>query len=277
MKKTVSSVKRTFSTLLYVVRTAWGFNKFFLVSRFVLAAITGIMPTISVLFSKLIVEQITNKDWKMTVVYIAVSFAVSLFGTVCVLLIYRWQGASDSLFRNDLFFQVLVKNSKLDLALLDSPEISTKKQMATTSAQGNYISALFSSFFNLISGMITLLSVTYILSKVDIYIFLIMFAVIVLQSLIIAANNKRNRQRFTEEAPLNKEISYYMNILDDPNYSFELKLHGLAGWIAKKYYRLILLFNEKLRRFNKKMFYYNLGHSSLSSVQEAVLYLFLAW
>ena len=25
------------------------------------------------------------------------------------------------------------------------------------------------------------------------------------------------------------------------------------------------------------MFYYNLGHSSLSSVQEAVLYLFLAW
>lgn len=182
MKKTVSSVKRTFSTLLYVVRTAWGFNKFFLVSRFVLAAITGIMPTISVLFSKLIVEQITNKDWKMTVVYIAVSFAVSLFGTVCVLLIYRWQGASDSLFRNDLFFQVLVKNSKLDLALLDSPEISTKKQMATTSAQGNYISALFSSFFNLISGMITLLSVTYILSKVDIYIFLIMFAVIVLQS-----------------------------------------------------------------------------------------------
>lgn len=180
MKKIIGATGRVFSTLGFAIGTAWSFNRFFLLSRFLLAILSGIMPTATVLFSKLIVEQITDVDWKMTVTYIILSFAVTYALTAVILLIQLLQGANDSLFRNDLFFRVLVKNSKLDLALLDSPEISTKKQMATTSAQGNYISALFSSFFNLISGMITLLSVTYILSKVDIYIFLIMFAVIVL-------------------------------------------------------------------------------------------------
>lgn len=165
----------------------------------------------------------------------------------------------------------------MDLAHLDSPEISTKKQMATASAQGNYINALFSSFFNLLSGIVTLSSVIYVLSSVDIYILLLMLAVIMFQILIIIANNKRNRKKFADEAPLNKEISYYMNVLDDPTYSFELKLHGLAEWIANKYYKLIMRFNTLIKGYNKSLFYYNLGSNFLNNFQNAMLYLFLAW
>ena len=259
MKKIFYSMSKTFLTLSFVIKIAWNFNKFFLVSKVILAIFTGIMPTITVLFSKLIVEQITNMNWRMTIFYIILSSSVSFIISIFILLIHRWQGVNDSLFRNDLFFQVLVKNSKLDLAHLDSPEISTKKQMATASAQGNYINALFSSFFNLLSGIVTLSSVIYVLSSVDIYILLLMLAVIMFQILIIIANNKRNRKKFADEAHLNKEISYYMNVLDDPTYSFQLKLHGLAEWIANKYYKLIMRFNTLIKGYNKSLFYYNLG------------------
>ncbi len=277
MKKIIGATGRVFSTLSFVIGTAWSFNRFFLLSRFLLAILSGIMPTATVLFSKLIVEQITDGDWKMTVTYIILSFAVTYALTAVILLIQLLQGANDSLFRNDLFFRVLVKNSKLDLALLDSPEISTKKQMATASAQGNYITALFSSFFNLISGAITLLSVTYILSAVDVYILIIMLVVIALQTLIIVLSNRKNRKKFADEAPLNKEVTYYMNVLDDPSCAFELKLHGLADWIASKYYRLILRFDKLVRRFGRSLFRYNAGNCFLSQAQNAVMYLFLAW
>ena len=50
-----------------------------------------------------------------------------------------------------------------------------------------------------------------------------------------------------------------MNVLDDPTYSFELKLHGLAEWIANKYYKLIMRFNTLIKGYNKSLFYYNLG------------------
>lgn len=277
MKKILINMKNTFLLVPYTIKLAWNFNKMFLVSRFFLAFLQGILPTVTVVFSKLIVEEMVNKNWRLTVSYIFISTAVSLVLYACINLINSTLGVYASLFRNDLFFKVLVKNTQLDLSNLDNPDIATKKELATSSAQGNYIINVFGSFFTIFSGCVTLSSVTYILSSVEIYIFVVLMVIILLRVLIIMANNSLGRKQFTDMAPINKEISYYMNIFCNSSYSLELKMHGLSEWIVQKYYKLLIRINRIVTKANKQMLGYNILGNVISSVQDIILYLFLGW
>lgn len=277
MKKILINMKNTFLLVPYTIKLAWNYNKMFLVSRFFLAFLQGISPTVTVIFSKLIVEEMVNKNWRLTVSYIFISVAVSLILYSCIHLINSAFGVYASLFRNDLFFKVLVKNTQLDLSHLDNPDIATKKELATSSAQGNYIVDVFGSFFSIFSGCVTLSSVTYILSSVEIYIFLVLLIIILLRVLIIMANNSLGRKQFADMAPINKEVSYYMNVFCNSSYSLELKMHGLAEWISQKYYKLLIRINHIVIKANKTMLGYNILGNVISSVQDIVLYLFLGW
>lgn len=164
----MKSIRKIFSTQWYVIKLAWRFNKWFLFTRFITAVIRGILPTATVFLSKQIVQQLTDKNWNGAVFYILLLAAISLSLSIIVMYIAKKQGTNDSLFRNELFFKVLVKNAEMDMAILDDPKNSTLKEMATAAAQGNYITSLFSGFFGILSTIITLVSTVYILATVDI-------------------------------------------------------------------------------------------------------------
>lgn len=273
----MKSIRKIFSTQWYVIKLAWRFNKWFLFTRFITAVISGILPTATVFLSKQIVQQLTEKNWNGAVFYILLLAAISLSLSIIVMYIAKKQGTNDSLFRNELFFKVLVKNAEMDMAILDDPKNSTLKEMATAAAQGNYITSLFSGFFGILSTIITLVSTVYILATVEVYLFIVLLCVIILQVLTVLKDKRDSRENFVNSAPINKEVSYYMGILMDSTYSYELRMHGLAKWIEYKYQYLYVKIRNMVLKLNNKMFANNVLRSLISEAQEVFLYLFLAW
>ena len=72
-------MKKILCTQIYMVKKMWSISKILFFTTVLKSIISGIIPTISVYLSKLFVEQLTAKNFRLTIIYILIIICINIF------------------------------------------------------------------------------------------------------------------------------------------------------------------------------------------------------
>lgn len=140
-----------------------------------------------------------------------------------------------------------------------------------------YIENSFNSVFSLISNVITIIGLTWILSSLNIVIFLTIIASVLLN---IAFNNKLKKYNYKwneEAAPFRRRNEYITRLMYGFQYGKEVRVNGLDDYLIEKYNDHSQEYLHMLKGVTAKFFKINSATSAVGAIQLAIVYCSLAW
>lgn len=136
-------------------KAMWDFSKVLFAGKFFLAVLNGIMSPINAYLLKMLIENITKKDFKTSLITIAIMTLFNLLLGFFTATIRKKLGLLVDLFKNKLLFEFYSKIADMDYEILYTPDMIQSKNMALQAIQGglaiNYLNIMFSCFSAIIT------------------------------------------------------------------------------------------------------------------------------
>lgn len=269
-------MKKILYTQIYMVEKMWNISKILFFTTILNAIISGIIPTVSVYLSKLFVDQLTAKNFKLTIIYIFIIIGINVFQFLFGLLISKINQNSYAKIKRTMDCELFEKVACLDMKLFDITENKTLYAEAKGAVQNNRCSKILDSFFSILSSIITLSTLTIVLSSVQPIVFVVIIAVIILQTVNTIWQRREQYSNWKMDAKTNREIVYCMGLIADRGCACEMKMEALSSWIINKYKSAINKSDKLWKKNNKDGYKHAIISNILNNIEELFLYLFLA-
>ena len=243
--------------------------------RTISAIITGLSPAVATYLFKLLVDNIFS--FMMTESLLIIVYL--LLFELCVSVVTKYIGKKTDLtydlFRNELKFDLYKKTVEMDYEILSNPETMDKKELALVAVNMNFGTKYIDCMFSLVSALISIISLFYILSVVSWWVVAIVAVIVLLRVITILIQKKVVYNTQIDMAPINKRISYYMQVMGDSNYANEMRMHPIASWLIKKYHKTVIEIYNLYTKLNNFNFRSNLFLRSLTIIEQSLYYVFL--
>jgi ABC-type multidrug transport system fused ATPase/permease subunit len=265
-----------FGNVFYILKKSWGFNKPFVVLKTIRAIISGLTPACTAYLYKLVVAAITDGDWRLSLQWIGVTGAFTLLSSLASALISKRITLTQDLFRNALLFELQEKIVNMDPELLLTPETAQKRDLANRIVSNNLSSKFLDSVFAIASGVVSLISVGYIVSTVSYWVLLVFALLCVLKVITIVVEKNARYKSTVAMSPVNTKITYYITMFTDPAYSNDVRMYSISDWIIKKYKKAVADLQQIASDLLNRNFNTFMLRTLLSVVESSLFYAFLA-
>ena len=245
-------------------------------STLIRSVFQGLFPTIELILSRNLISKLTVSEWEGSIFYISMIILFALFYYVIMKVLDIIEGNSYTLIKQNMWFELFEKTSSLDLALADLPSNRTLYEEARGATSNNRCTKVLNSFFSILTHIIALISTLAIMVVVNPLIMLVIFVMVLVQTILTIQSQKQQYQTWKEDAKTNKEISYVMGLLFDRNCANELRLHNLSQWVINKYKAVRKKSDEYWIRNHKKQSKFGAFMFLANLLQKAILYIYLA-
>lgn len=272
----MNKIKCIFSNAIYMFKVVWGFNKSLFWGRLLTAALNGIIAPLNAYMLKILVEKITSLNWNEALIEISFIAIINLINGILHACINKKIGILNDLFRNYLMFNFNSKIVNMDYEILFEPNMIQKKDMALKAIQEGRATKYIDIAFSCISYIISLISIAYLLSPFSWWVYLVVFALCTMKIYTVIIDKKRSYDTSVEMAPINAEISYYMNMLIDESYVNDMRMFTISEWVISKYKKCIISTHRLIKKLLSVIFKNSIMRSFLSSLETVFLYVFVA-
>ena len=269
-------MKKILCTQIYMVKKMWSISKILFFTTVLKSIISGIIPTISVYLSKLFVEQLTAKNFRLTIIYILIIICINIFQFLFNLLIAKTNQDSYAKIKRTMDCELFEKVACLDMELFDITKNKTLYAEAKGAVQNNRCSKILDSFFSILSSVITLSTLTIVLSSVQPVVFIVIIEVIILQTVNTIWQRREQYSNWKMDAKTNREVIYCRGLISDRGCAYEMKMETLSSWIINKYKSAINKSDKLWKKNNKDGYKHAVISNILNNIEELFLYLFLA-
>ena len=256
-------------------KSMWNFNKALFAGKWFLAVLNGITAPINAYLLKILVENITKKDFNISLCIIMLMTIVNLLCGFLKATINKKLEILVDLYKNKLLFEFYSKIADMDYEILYTPEMIQNKNMALQAIQGglaiNYLNIVLSCF----SAIITFISVLYLLSSISIWIYILIMFLTLIRVFTVIMDKRRKYTTTLELSRLNTENSYYMSILTDEAYVNDIKMFSISEWIMNKSKKCINNAQILLQKLLTLVYKNNLIRNVLSCIELVFPYIYV--
>ena len=254
----------------------WRFSKTLFVGRLFIALLNGIVPPLNAYILKVLVDKISGFNWFSAITVIAVMASFNLINDILRSCINQKLGASNSLFRNYLMFEVNAKIANMDYEILYNPAMIQKKDMALKTIQENRATKYVDILFLYISYIVTFVSIIYLLSSFSWWVYLVILLLCTIKIYAAIVDKKQAYDTSMEMAPINTQITYYMNMLMDEAYVNDVRMYSISEWVIKEYKKCVGKTQKLLEELLSVIFKNNIIRNILSAAESVFVYTFAA-
>lgn len=250
-------------------------NKLFFILQLAEAVIDGIVPSISVYLSKFLVEKLLDKDWHGTLLMLGSILSLNIFNyAIHELISYSMRKNKRSIYEQ-FSLEFTLKKANMDLEMKENPTVSEVESCASYGIGSMGAVGVMQSAFELISLMISLISVLYLLVSVDTWIIAVVIAIAALQAFVTYKSVKWQNKVWKKDKNIGREKNYASSLLGDRVTVQEGNINPLIPWILKKEEnarnRSLKLFAEE-QRFKRRTDEISF---SIKTIQDVILYLYM--
>lgn len=268
-------IKSIFYNIRYMFKAMWSFSKALFVGKFFLAVLNGIMAPINAYILKILIENITKKDFEISIITIAIIMLFNLSSGFFIATIRKKLGILVDLFKNKLLFEFYSKIADMDYEILYTPDMIQNKNMALQAIQGGLAINYLDIMFSCLSAIITFLSILYLLSSISIWIYILIILLTLIRIFTVVIDKKRKYKTTLELSRVNTENSYYMSVLTDEAYVNDIKMFSISEWIINKSKKCILNVQNLLQQLLAFVYKNDLIRNLLSCIEMVFPYIYV--
>lgn len=268
-------IKSIFYNIRYMFKAMWSFSKTLFVGKFFLAVLNGIMAPINAYILKILIENITKKDFEISLITIAIIMFFNLSSGFFIATIRKKLGILVDLFKNKLLFEFYSKIADMDYEILYTPDMIQNKNMALKAIQGGLAINYLDIMFSCLSAIITFLSILYLLSSISIWIYILIILLTLIRIFTVVIDKKRKYKTTLELSRVNTENFYYMSVLTDEAYVNDIKMFSISEWIINKSKKCILNVQNLLQQLLAFVYKNDLIRNLLSCIEIVFPYIYV--
>ncbi|TKI53843.1 ABC transporter ATP-binding protein [Lysinibacillus mangiferihumi] len=222
----------------------WGASKFYSIILFVIIPFQAILPSLTLWFSKGLIDAISTTD---TIVYSIIIFfvlawiVVSFLNAILGPLEMTFQGLMTDKLIAQLNKSLMDKSSEIKgLYYFENPEFYDDIQVLEQEAAWRPVNLIvFTS--GMISSALTGISMLVLLTNFNIWIACIIFVAIVPQAIVTYRLQKEAFETLVTNSPEARKMQYYSSVMLSKEHIKEVKLYNTATFFINKY---MMTFNK---------------------------------
>lgn len=117
----MSSLRKLFENQVYIIKLSWQFKKSFFVFKLIRAFVNGVIPPISVVLYKFLVESITESNWNQSLFFIGLIAFFSLSASLINAILVKNTEINNDLYKNTLIFNIMAKSADMIIIYSNFP------------------------------------------------------------------------------------------------------------------------------------------------------------
>lgn len=273
-----SNSKGIFYTINYFSNIIWKHSKMYFLLFIIYTILNSINPFVTMVVTRNILSELSgakNVQYLISQVIIAVSSL--LFVTVgCSLLDYLMN--NKILVLDDIFRENMGKKAmNMDFAYTENVKILELSERATTgmSFYSGGIKGIMTNLVTIISKILVFLGTTYIISKLNFFIIIILFALTVLNCLIQFKIKALDRNFWNSAVGINRTYSYFCDMAKDFRCGKDIRLHNAKELVFYELDKFTEEFDEFSSRHFSKLSFLSIFEVFFIASQLLVIFIFI--
>jgi ATP-binding cassette subfamily B protein/ATP-binding cassette subfamily C protein len=232
----VKDLKKDIKIMLYFLKLASNMSKTYIPILFLSSIFKALAPFINIIMPKFIIDELLGKQ-RIDRFILLVSIIVISNGIVN--LVNRWLDTVVDIKNNEIVngFDLLIgkKIMDMDFEKIEDPEVLNLKEKAIypINNQG-VIWRMIGSLVNALSQVITIIGLVAVISTLNIFIVLLIVAIVLLNSFIYKKSQETQYKFFGELTPINRKFQYYANVTTDFSMGKDIRLYNISPLIMDK-------------------------------------------
>lgn len=280
MKEKQRSLKEVFIRIHYLLEFIWSFDKKYILLIPVTSIIKSLLSFAVILFPKLIIDEITGPK-RMSV---ALLLTVSMAAVLVVLrllnnLMDAFNNGRNVQIKNNIQLKLQEKVTRLPFWKLESPKILDRYQKATgiVKVWQADIQRLTGAINGLITGLLTMIGISWILFSLNLLVFLVIFLIVVFNTVLNNSAVKKQLVYYKSCVPHVRKVNYLMNELQENEYAKEIRGYQMQDWISDKTSSLLASIYKKTSANSNYQSIVQCVGVAAGVLQDGASYLYVGW
>ncbi|HLI06748.1 MAG TPA: ABC transporter ATP-binding protein [Ktedonobacteraceae bacterium] len=273
-------VFEAFASLPRVLRLVWSTQAFFTATLGILSVAQGIMPTITVLITRSVIDSVVygirfhtlTPLWLPVGLQLAAGLASNLLSTLSNIV----QQLLQERVSNRVQFLILEKANTLDLAFFENPEFYDKLRNASDQSTSQPVS-MVSQTFGLVQTAVTLVSMLFLLFQLAWWLAIIALIVPIPSFIASSRYGWRGYQLMRRQSPERRLMMYFNQIMTTDRFNKEIKLFDLGNYFITQFKALANKFYEEKKSILVRRYMMGFLWTCATVAANAGIYLYVAF
>lgn len=259
----------------------WQATPRFATTNAILTVVQGVLPAITLYFSKAIVDGVitalrvqTRVETQHILVLVALWFVVQLLASLLQTVSQLVTSLQSDLLSNHISVRLMEKANALDLSYFENAQFYDKLENARREA-GYRPSQMVTQLFGLLRSTVTLVSVIGVLASLSWWLVLLVIAVSVPSFIYQAKYSGQFFSLLTGRAPDQRRLNYLGYLLTTDGPVKELRIFGLHGTLLERYRQIFAKFYKENRDLTIRRTTSQFALGALGTVVAGLTYIYV--
>ena len=273
-----------FSRMLYIFKLVWKTGPWILFAMLLLALLNGILPVIGSIISQNVLNAL-QKNFGMFHGGIGAFIGSSVFFLLTFMFIHKILSGIISTFNNSVMrisgelvvrtvkLEIMNKAKELDISCFDMPAFYEKLENANREAGNRPIQIMYATF-NIVSGIISLVSYVIILASELWWAAIVMVIVSVPSAIISFYYRKKNFSYMRRRSKDRRQMNYYADLMVNKDMAKEIRMFDLSDTFIDRYEGV---FDKYFSGIKRLVWHENAWHFAVTVLSGIANCLFFGW
>ncbi|MHB8647301.1 MAG: ABC transporter ATP-binding protein, partial [Thermomicrobiales bacterium] len=259
----------------------WEATPRFATTNALLTVVQGVLPAITLFFSKAIVDGVikafqvqTRAETQHVLILVALWFGVQLLASLLQTVSQLVTSLQSDLLSNYISVRLMEKANALDLSYFENAQFYDKLENARREA-GYRPSQMVTQLFGLLRSTVTLISVIGVLASLSWWLVLLVVAVSVPSFIYQAKYSGQFFSLLTGRAPDQRRLNYLGYLLTTDSPVKELRIFGLHGTLLERYRQIFAKFYKENRDLTIRRTASQFALGALGTVVSGLTYIYV--
>jgi len=259
----------------------WEATPRFATTNAVLTVVQGVLPAITLYFSKAIVDGVikafqvqTRVQTQHVLTLVALWFGVQLLASLLQTVSQLVSSLQSDLLSNYISVRLMEKANALDLSYFENAQFYDKLENARREA-GYRPSQMVTQLFGLLRSTVTLVSVIGVLASLSWWLVLLVVAVSIPSFIYQAKYSGQFFSLLTGRAPDQRRLNYLGYLLTTDTPVKELRIFGLHGTLLERYRQIFAKFYKENRDLTVRRTASQFALGALGTVVSGLTYIYV--
>ena len=259
----------------------WQATPRFATTNAILTVVQGVLPAITLYFSKAIVDGVitalrvqTRVETQHVLTLVALWFGVQLLASLLQTVSQLVTSLQSDLLSNHISVRLMEKANALDLSYFENAQFYDKLENARREA-GYRPSQMVQQLFGLLRSTVTLISVIGVLASLSWWLVLLVVAVSIPSFIYQAKYSGQFFSLLTGRAPEQRKLNYLGYLLTTDSPVKELRIFGLHGTLLERYRQIFAKFYKENRDLTIRRTASQFALGALGTVVSGLTYIYV--
>ena len=247
--KNLNGIKKTLHVLKYFLKLSNKISKEYIPLILFIAFSKSAQIIVNIIMPRFILEELMNeKRIEVFIKLILITIVANALIGALIAILEKKNEIVTLKIRNGFNVSVANKVMTMDFEKIEDPHVLDLKENALFPINNqNVVGVTIRAITALFTAIISTISVAAIVSTLDIYVILIILAVVILNINLNKKEQAERKKTFQKIIPINRKFSYYINMVCDFKIAKDVRLYNMENILMKEIIKFTDLTNEQLK------------------------------